>query len=330
MPELRRDPINGRWVIVSNKDPKGPSDFTFEKDPISQKGPCPFCAGNEHLTPPEVHAYRKKGGSNAEGWEVRVIPNKYPALSFDGKPQKQGKGVFDMMNGIGAHEVIIETPDHDKDLSDLDQAHLEKIVESLKDRSLQLRGDKRFRYVMIFRNRGKQAGASLVHPHTQLIALPMVPKNVSEELKGALSYYEYKERCIYCDILEHELGRQKRIVSQNDNYAAICPFTSRFAFETWIVPKKHFAAFDYITPDMVCDLAAMLKDVVGRINKTFDNPPYNFIIHTSPIEERIREEYHWHLEIIPKLTKVAGFEWGSGFYVNPTSPEEAAEWLRRG
>jgi len=328
LPELRRDAINGRWVIVVTDKPKGPGDFEIENQAPAEAESCPFCYGNEHMTPPEVYACRQKGGSNAPGWDVRVIPNKFPALEAEGKLDKEGFGVFDMMDGIGAHEVVIETPHHDKQLSDLSEKEIAAAIQAFKDRSLELRGDKRFRYIMVFKNQGMAAGASLAHAHTQLIALPMIPKNVNEELKGALAYYEYKERCIFCDMIVQESRDKKRVVLENENYISFCPFASRFAFESWIVPKRHFAAFDYIQSDMVTDLAHILKDILGRIDRAFDRPPYNFIIHTSPIEERIREEYHWHIEIMPKLTRIAGFEWGTGFYVNPTPPEIAAKYLR--
>ncbi len=328
MPELRREPINGRWIIIKNEKPKGPVDFDIETKSFTENNACPFCEGNEGMTPPEVHACRDEGEANMPGWDLRVIPNKYPALSGEGELDKTGIGVFDMMNGIGSHEVIIETPDHSRELSQLSENEFEKVIQTYRDRSLKLRDDSRFRYIMIFKNQGKTAGASLSHAHTQLIALPMIPKNVNEELKGALTYYEYKERCIFCDMANQELRQKERLIVENKNYVAFCPFASRFAFETWIIPKKHFAAFDYIPLDMVGDLAKILKDILQRINKLFKGASYNFIIHTSPIEKRIREEYHWHIEMMPKLTKVAGFEWGSGFYVNPTPPELAAKYLR--
>lgn len=329
MPELRRDPIGGRWVIVSTDNAKGPADFAIEKEPAANKDNCPFCLGNEHMTPPEVFAKREGGGApNSGGWSLRVVPNKFPALKIEGNIDREGAGIFDMMNGVGAHEVIIETPDHKKELSQLGEKEIEDVVWAYRNRSLDLSKDKRFQYILIFKNQGKAAGASLSHPHTQLIALPMVPKSVHEELRGAEQYYNYKERCIYCDIVRQEEQDKKRIVSENNTYLAFCPFVSRFAFETWIVPKEHFAAFDHIESQMVCDLAKILKDTLMRIRKALKAPPYNFIIHTSPIEEKIREEYHWHLEIMPKLTRTAGFEWGSGFYVNPTPSELAAKHLR--
>jgi UDPglucose--hexose-1-phosphate uridylyltransferase len=237
--------------------------------------------------------------------------------------------MFDMMNGVGAHEVIIENPDHKKELSQLSEGQIQDVIFTYRERSLDLRNDKRFQYILIFKNQGKAAGASLSHPHTQLIALPMIPKNVQEEIQGARHYFKYKERCLYCDILRQEKQENKRIVAENDIFIAFCPFASRFAFEIWILPKEHFSAFERIEPEMVKDLAKILKDVLARVKKALKSPSYNFIIHTSPIEEKNKEEYHWHFEIMPKLTRTAGFEWGSGFYINPTPPHLAAKALRQ-
>lgn len=329
MPELRRDPIGGRWVIVSTDEPKVPGDFDVEKEPVVKSDNCPFCEGNEQMTPPEVLVNRNYGPANSPGWSLRVVPNKFPALKIEGDLDRKGIGIFDMMNGVGAHEVVIETPDHTKELSQLEEGQIQAVIDAYRLRYLDLRKDKRFEYILIFKNHGKSAGASLSHPHTQLIALPMIPKNVQEELHGAQQYFNYKERCIYCDIVKQEEHYKKGIVAGNETYLAFCPYVSRFAFETWIVPKEHFAAFDHIEPKMIVDLAAILKNVLARIRKVLKAPSYNFIIHTSPIEDKIREEYHWHIEIMPKLTRTAGFEWGSGFYINPTPPELAAKYLRQ-
>ena len=328
MSELRRDPIGGRWVIVQVDSPKGPSDFEAAQDSITDPEKCPFCPGHEDQTPPEVLANREGGQVNGSGWSLRVVPNRFPALKIEGDINKEGIGIFDMMNGVGAHEVIIETPDHTKELSELPVEQVEAVVRAYKARCLDLRKDKRFEYILLFKNNGRSAGASLSHPHTQLIALPMVPKSVHEELLAAQNHYEYKDRCIYCDMIRQEEKYEKNIVVSNDDYIAFCPYASRFAFETWIVPKKHQAAFDQIEDDMVKGLAEILKNVLARVRKTLKAPAYNFVVHTAPIEDKIRNDYHWHIEIMPKLTKTAGFEWGTGFYINSTPSELAAKYLR--
>ena len=328
MSELRRDPIGGRWVIAQVDTPKGPSDFQNADDPATDPEKCPFCPGNEGQTPPEVLANRDNGHTDGQGWSLRVVPNRFPALKIEGDIDKQGVGMFDMMNGVGAHEVIIETPDHTKELSELPVEQIEAVVRAYKARCLDLRKDKRFEYILLFKNNGRSAGASLSHPHTQLIALPMVPKSVNEELQAAQNHYEYKDRCIYCDMIRQEEKYEKNVVISNDNFVGFCPYVSRFAFETWIVPKRHFASFDTIEDSMIKDLAGILKNVLSRIRKALKAPAYNFVVHTSPIDDKIRHEYHWHIEIMPKLTKTAGFEWGTGFYINPTPPELAAKYLR--
>ncbi|MCD6165344.1 galactose-1-phosphate uridylyltransferase [candidate division KSB1 bacterium] len=328
MPELRKDPITGRWVIISTERGKRPSDFLIE--PEKKKGGfCPFCEGNEDKTPPEIMAYRREGTERDKpGWRIRVVPNKYPALQIEGELNRRGEGVFDMMNGIGAHEVIIETPEHDKSLVDLEVSHIEDVLWVFRDRMIDLKNDIRFRYILIFKNHGSAAGASLEHTHSQLIATPIVPKRVMEELEGYRRYYEYKERCIYCDIVRQELENPKRVVATNDNFIALEPFAPRFPFETWILPRNHVMQYEDSKKEDFNQLARMLKETLSRINRALRNPPYNFIIHTSPIrDDDDMAGFHWHIEIMPKLTKVAGFEWGSGFYINPTPPEDAAKFL---
>jgi len=329
MDQLRRDPVVGRWVIVSTSASRAPEDFEIE--PLGEgKGSCPFCYGHEGMTPPEIQAHREGTTTpDSPGWSTRVVPNKFPALKIEGDLNRQGVGMFDMSSGIGVHEVIIETPDHSKSLADLLDHQVEKVIWAYRDRSVDLHGDKRFRYVMIFKNHGYSAGASLTHSHSQLIALPMIPKNVSEELKGANTYYEYKERCVFCDMIAQEKEENQRLICENSRFLAFSPFASRFPFEVWIVPKEHHSDFSLITTEDVVEFARILKEALLRIKKVLNDPPYNFIIHTSAIEHREREDYHWHIEIMPKLLRIAGFEWGSGFYINPTPPENAAKYLRK-
>lgn len=330
MPELRKDPVLGRWVIISTERAKRPKDFKVapEAKLISPKE-CPFCPGNESATPPEVFAYRDNNSQpNEQGWTLRVIPNKFPALRIEGEIDRRGEGIYDRMNGIGAHEVIIETPDHSVDLADLELTAFEKVIYAYRQRIIDLQRDKRLRYVMIFKNFGAAAGASLEHSHSQLIAMPVIPKRVMEEMDGAKRYYEYRERCIFCDIVVQETKSRKRLISENNSFIMICPFAPRFPFETWIVPRTHISNFEDSTEQQLRDLASILKDGLSRVKKALTTPPYNYIIHTTPITLRGIEFYHYHLEIIPVLTHVAGFEWGTGFYINPTAPEESASYLK--
>ncbi len=329
MPELRKDPIIGRWVIISTERGRRPSEFL--PDEIRTRGGfCPLCEGNEDKTPPEVFAVRENGcPPNSTGWTLRVVPNKFPALRVEGDLNREGEGLYDKMNGVGAHEVVIETPKHDETLSTLPTDKVIMVLKAYRERISDLTRDPRIRYILVFKNHGAAAGASLEHSHSQIIALPIVPKRVSEEIDGAKAYYEYKERCVFCDIIRQEMGHKARIITENGGAIALAPFASRFPFETWILPKDHSAYFHHTQPAQFRDVASLLSDALRRIESTLPRAPYNFMLHTAPPNETDEPFYHWHIEIIPILTKVAGFEWGTGFYINPTPPEEAAKYLRK-
>jgi len=329
MSELRRDPIVGRWVIVDNEHPSKPEDYEYEPN-ILKGGVCPFCYGNEGLTPPEIEVIRDPHtGPNSPGWNVRVVANKFPALQIEGDLDRRGIGIYDMSNGVGAHEVIIETPYHHKDICDLAVDEISNFLRMYSRRMMDLAKDQRFKYLMLFKNYGAAAGASLEHPHTQLVALPMIPKNATEEIKGAQAYFEFRERCIFCDMIRQELQDDERMVLENKYFVSFCPFISRFPFEVWIMPKQHDAYFYHMTPDMVPLLASLLKETIAKLKVVFPNLSYNFILHSSPINgDAGTEGYHWHIEFMPKLMRTAGFEWGSGFYLVPTPPELAAQYLK--
>lgn len=329
MAELRRDVINGRWVIIDIDNNRKVLEFEKEEHHTKTPVTCPFCYGNEHMTPPEIDAHREgKTEANTPGWSTRVVPNKFPALQIEGNLDKKGIGLYDISNGIGAHEVIVENPDHNKEMCDLLDHDVEKVIWAYRDRSIDLKGDRRFKYILIFKNYGRSAGTSLEHPHSQLIALPMIPKSVKEEIRGAQNYFGYRERCIFCDMLSQEVQDAERLIVENKSFLSFAPFASRFPYEAWIVPKRHECDFSLIESGEAVELARILKEILLRIRKVLDEPSYNFIIHTSPLEDKDREDYHWHIEIMPRLIRTAGFEWGSGFYINPVSPEKAAKDLR--
>lgn len=328
MPELRKDPVSGRWVIISVERGKRPSDFMSPSQKRKAGGFCPFCPGNEHTTPPEILAFRDTNTPpNTPGWTLRVVANKFPALQIHGDLNKRGEGVFDMINGVGAHEVIIETPDHLQSLATAPLKTVEDVLWSFFFRISDLKKDTRLRYVLIFKNEGEIAGASLEHTHSQLIALPIVPQRVKEEMDNSKKYFDSKERCLICDIINQELEKGKRIVGENDHYVALAPFAARDPFETWVLPKRHESSFGPKDKSFYA-LAELLQRTLKQLDKVLDTPPYNFMLHTSPFKEEQNEYYHWHIEILPRLTKRAGFEWGSGFYINPTLPEEAAKFMR--
>ncbi len=334
MPELRKDPVIGRWVIIATERGKRPSDFSVDMEAMDKKG-CPFCEGSEDKTPPEIYALRSpQSHPNGKGWEVRVVPNKFPALRIEGELDKAGVGMYDRMNGIGAHEVIIETPMHGKKIESLAIDNMGHVFEAYKIRMLDLMNDQRFRYIIVFKNEGLAAGATLSHSHSQLIATPVTPKRVKEELEGAKEYFQYKDRCVYCDIIREETKQKSRVVYENKDFISFCPFASRFPFEICILPKRHSPDYHTIQPNEVTSLADVLKVTLNKLSKALNKPQYNYIVHTGPVRRArqgywttIDQDYHWHIEIMPRLTKVAGFEWGTGFYINPTIPEEAAKFL---
>ncbi len=329
MPELRKDPVIGRWVIIATERAKRPHDYIQPKEERGKRDECPFCPGNEDKTPPEILAFRRDGTPpNSPGWTLRVVANKFPALTIYEELRREGDGVYDRMSGVGAHEVIIESPNHEETPPNFPLERFRDILWAYRERILDLKKDRRFRYILIFKNHGVAAGASLEHPHSQLIALPIVPRLASEELYGSKIYYDYRERCVYCDMIRQDLSQGIRVISQNEHCVAISPFAARFPFETWILPKSHQAAYETSSQEQIFCLALSLSDVLKRLDSVLSSPPYNLLLHCAPLGEENLPYYHWHCELMPILTRVAGFEWGTGFYINPTPPEDAARYLR--
>ncbi|MGH7325372.1 MAG: galactose-1-phosphate uridylyltransferase [Candidatus Rokuibacteriota bacterium] len=328
MSELRKDPVVGRWVIISGERGRRPSDFGPE--PARPRlASCVFCPGYEDKTPPEILAGRPPDGRpNGPGWSFRVVANKFPALRIEGELEPTGEGPYDRMNGVGAHEVIIESAQHDATLATMSVDAVADVFLACRERVLDLKKDTRFHYILIFKNHGEAAGASLEHPHTQLIATPIIPIMVSEELAGAFTYFEIKERCVWCDIVREERRGRRRLILESDGFVALAPFAPRFPFETWLLPGRHRSAFEDSGVDELRALAGALGTLLRRMNRVLNDPPFNFMLHTAPLHESRLDHFHWHLEIIPKLTRVAGFEWGSGFFINPVAPEDATTALR--
>ena len=327
MPELRKDPLHERWVIVSLERGRRPSELSSPR----RVDPCPFCPGNEHLTPPEIAADREPGSlPNEPGWHVRVFPSKFPALCIEGDLRWRKRDLFDQMEGVGAHEVIVETPHHDLRTSEMPEEQLQRVIRMYRHRVADLYRDPRLQYVLVFKNCGPQAGASLQHPHSQVIATPVVPHEVQEELDSSRRYYQFTGRCLYCDLIEREVERGERLVYRDEHFVAVTAFAARFPFETWIFPRAHRACFAQISEEEVAGLAHVLRTVWERLDWIADRPPYNYLIHTAPRERdcMLERSFHWHLELIPRITRTAGFEWGTGFFINPISPEEAAGLLR--
>lgn len=328
MPELRKDPIVQRWVVMAPDRAKRPSDV--KDDPKSVEGEFdPFAEGNEAATPPEIMAYRNYGSQpNGPGWRVRVVPNKFPALQIEGNLEKRGDGIYDMMNGIGAHEVIVECPHGETNMSRLSVDNIREVLWVYHDRLVDLKRDRRLVHALIFKNKGALAGASLQHSHSQLMATSVVPITIYEEISGALEFFNYRGRSIFDDMIQQELAHGKRVVLDTPHFVVFCPFASRFPFETWILPKQQSSHFENITRQAIEELGTVLKTVLRKLELALDDPPYNYVIHTAPFNQPELPHFLWHMELFPRITRVAGFEWGSGFYINPVLPEEAAAFLR--
>jgi UDPglucose--hexose-1-phosphate uridylyltransferase len=326
--ELRKDPVVGRWVIISAERGRRPTDFG--PGPVRTRSTrCVLCPGQEDDTPPEILAGRPPGSRpNTPGWSYRVVPNKFPALRIEGELEPTGEGPYDRMNGVGAHEVVIEAAEHDATLATMPPDAVADVLLAYRERMLDLKKDARFEYVLIFKNHGQAAGATLEHAHSQLIATPIIPVMVAAELAGGATYYEIKERCVWCDIVRQERRSRRGLVVDTQGFVALAPFAPRFPFETWLLPGAHRAAYEESGVDELRALAGVLRDVLRRMNQVLNDPPFNFMLHTAPLREPALEHFHWHLEIIPQLTRVAGFEWGSGFFINPVAPEDAATALR--
>ncbi|HXL01992.1 MAG TPA: galactose-1-phosphate uridylyltransferase [Candidatus Atribacteria bacterium] len=331
MPEFRKDPLFGRWVIIAEE--RGTKPYQFGEGWERESSfPCVFCPGRESYTPPEVFSIREKDTPpNERGWRVRVVPNRFPAL-LPGEPLRQYvDGFYERMSGFGVHEVIIETPDHYSDLVDLPLKQVEEVLWVYRERMRELGEDSRLRYCLIFKNQGEKAGASLPHAHSQLIATPVIPKKVQEELKGAREFYEEEGNCFFCSLLEEERKRE-RLVWEEERFIAFVPYAARFPYETWIFPQRHCAFFSEIEEEEIRNLAYVLKGVLSAIKTLLHDPAFNFILHAAPYSrslENYADYYHWHMEILPSLGKMAGFEWGTGFYINSVIPEKAAKALRQ-
>jgi len=337
MSELRKDPVLDRWVIIATERGRRPSDLpSAGSEP--RPATCPFCGGNEHMTPPEIYAARGNTPANGPGWEVRVVANKFPALNIEGTVERSGIGLLDRMTGVGAHEVIIETPTHEEDMAEASLEHTATVIKTFQQRTLDLRRDDRFRHIIIFRNHRAEAGASLSHPHSQLIALPIVPQIVKATLQPARLHYMRKERCIFCDLIEQELALPDRVVRVTDQFVVLSPFAAGFPFELTIYPLRHSHDFVQMDDKEMLALAEVIKDVLQRYKTVLNDPPYNMMLQTAPTTlprpghpeywGTIAYDFHWSIQIIPRLTKQAGFEWGTGFFINPVSPELAAESLQ--
>jgi UDPglucose--hexose-1-phosphate uridylyltransferase len=344
MSELRYDPFKRTWVIIASERGQRPRDNQFPKpDTVQGKmasgGPaCPFCPGNEAMTPPEILAIREPDtGPDTPGWRVRVIPNKYPALTTESPFNPEGLGPHLIGAGFGTHEIIIETPEDNLQIEDLPREHLADVLKIYVERLNELNSDGRFRTVLLFKNRGAEAGATIGHSHSQIMAIPVVPRFITDELSSCREHFNESGRCMMCRIIEEETQERVRVVVEDERYLVFAPFSSSVPFELRIVPREHCQDFSRVEDADLTHLSEVMKQTLKRLNTALDDPPYNFILHTSPPPPvkkgdepsgPVEEYYHWYFELTPRTTRSAGFERGTGFFINPTAPEEAAETLR--
>jgi UDPglucose--hexose-1-phosphate uridylyltransferase len=310
-------------VIVAKNRADRPDEFArAAANKVAMR--CPFCQGHEEDTPYAIATYPDGEGD----WQVRVVPNKYPALFSVGELTRQSDGLWSTLGGVGAHEVIIESPEHVSSLTDLSPQQARLAFCAYRDRLRELKQDRRLAHGLVFKNVGSAAGASLEHTHSQLVATPMVPTDLHVELSRALDYYLQHGQCLFCVLIEQELASAARIVAESPQFVAFCPFAGRFPFETWVFPRRHASRFDAASDDVLCQLCGVVQDVIGRIEAVLDRPAYNYVIHSAPFDISPFDHYHWHMEIFPRVTRTAGLEWGAGCFINATPPDEAATLLR--
>ncbi|MDW8041112.1 MAG: galactose-1-phosphate uridylyltransferase [Nitrososphaerota archaeon] len=337
--ELRKDYLLDRWVVIATERGRRPTDFAKKEKPQAKVGVCPFCPGNEHMTPPAVLVYLEESGKirkardendvRHKGWIVRCFPNLYPAFT----PPQEGAGRWEteksggLAPAFGHHEVLVESPNHDEHPSDASVSQLVHVVNACLDRLVELSSKPYVRYVAIFRNHGLEAGASLSHTHSQIIATPFVPKNVEEELQASKKFWQEQGECPFCNIIKHE-RESPRFITENQAFVAFAPWASANPMEFWIFPKRHTHTPLEIAENEKVNFAKILKACFGALKNLLNDPPYNFGFHIS-LDEETRNHYHWHLEVYPKLAIWAGFEKSTGVYINTVSPENAAESLRK-
>ncbi|MBN1367732.1 MAG: galactose-1-phosphate uridylyltransferase [Dehalococcoidales bacterium] len=329
MSEMRQDPTTKEWVIIAKERLKRPSDFrnkTPRPETPSFEPSCPFCPGNENLTPIPVYSSLNL---NKDSWLVRVFPNKFPALTLDGSAVRHlEQGAFLSMDGIGIHEVIVETPIHNKPIALMGDDKVEEILRTYRQRYDAVAQIPNIKSIIIFKNWGPAAGTSLDHPHSQLVAMAIVPRHMRIQYDIAISYYDDNGRCLYSDLIDRELEAGDRIVMETDRFVVFHPFASHRPFETWIIPKANQASFNQASLADIQQLAQVLRITLLKLYRGLDNPDLNFIIDSAPIGEERTDFYKWHLRIIPRISNLAGFEIGSGIYINTALPEETAQFMR--
>lgn len=326
MPELRHNVLTREWVIIATERAKRPDEFIKKKEKKatpSYVGQCPFCPGNEAMTPPQTYIV-----PDTTGWRVRVMPNKFAALAYEGERKRTIQGIRRTVTGVGIHEVIIETPDHSKTTALLQDAELDTIIQTYLNRFKFASSDPRIEQVTIFKNHGETAGTSLEHPHSQMIATPVITAQLRDRLANALEHFDQYGECIFCRVLEQELQEGTRIVLETEHFVSFVQFAALTPFSMLVMPRRHMACFVEIKDAEAADLARNLRRTLAKLYFGLENPDFNYTIRTAPAEYCGVKYYHWYVSIIPRLTRTAGFELGSGMFINVSLPEENAGFLR--
>ncbi len=326
MPELRQNILTREWVIIATERARRPKEFAKknEKKVLPAYSPnCPFCPGNEHMTPPQTYRVPDTGS-----WRIRVTPNKFAAVSYEGELHRTIKGIRRTITGVGVHEVIVETPEHNRPTALQQDAQVELLIETYLNRFNFASKDPRVEQVTLFKNHGEAAGTSLEHPHSQMIGTPIITGQLRDRMINALKHFDEFGECIYCHVMEQELREQTRIVLETEHFVAFVQYAALTPFSMLIMPRCHMACFAEINDSEAADLARNLRRTLAKLYHGLDDPDFNYTIRTAPIENSGVKYYHWYLSIIPRLTKVAGFELGSGMFVNVSLPEENAQFLR--
>ena len=336
--ELRKDYLLDRWVVIATERGKRPTDFASQERQRTKSAVCPMCQGNEHMTPPAALVYLKSGkgirktrdenDSRHKDWLIRCIPNLYPAFTppKEELTQKQIMKGNNLASAVGHHEVLVESPVHDEHPADARIPQLSLVVNAYIDRLCELSAKPYVKYVSIFRNHGLEAGASLSHAHSQIVATPSIPKIVKDELEASANFWKRNEKCAFCNILEKE-HKGPRFIMENSSFAAFTPYASINPLEFWIMPKKHETTLLEMSENEIKPFAEVLKACLNSLKRLENEPPYNFCFHLA-INKDAKDHYHWHLEVYPRLAIWAGFEKSTGMYINTVTPEAAAESLK--
>lgn len=329
MSEMRYDPITGDWVVVATVRARRPDSFAAAGQAKKAAMSCPFCVGEEHQTPPEVLAFRNGSQPNGPGWQVRAFENKFPAFALNGSPTLCVGDQCRRLVGSGRHEVVVLSPDHQGHLAMLSKEQVALVVKAYMDRYRWMETNRNLKYVSIITNQGKAAGATLEHPHSQVFAVPMVPKAVRRETQKMVRHYRRTHRCLVCDVMARERRLGERIVTENEHFTCHIPYASAYPFEMVITPKVHQADFAEMTEEQVAGFAAILRECSRMMKESLNDPAYNSFLHTPPLHDGVPEgAVHWDWHIRPRLTTLGGFEHATGLVINPTRPEDSAEFLR--